>query len=116
LGREIDKSHKTALKENDKMKKFNCKATAVTFGLLWGGLIFLVHISNLTWPGYGQAALDVIASIYPGYHPTASFAQVLIGTLYGLLDGAVGGVLFAWLYNLWAEKFAGCIHCSHGAE
>ena len=69
---------------------------------------------NLAW--LRTSGLDVIASIYPGYHPTASFAQVLIGTLYGLLDGAVGGALFAWLYNLWADKFAGCIHCSHGAE
>jgi|TARA_B100002003_G_scaffold247072_1_gene277914 hypothetical protein len=86
--------------------KFNVKATAVTFGLFWGGAIFVVGLANLLWSGYGQAALDIITSIYPGFHDASSFGQVLIGTLYGLLDGAVGGAIFAWLYNLCADKFA----------
>ena len=34
-----------------------------------------------------------------GDDATASFGQVIIGTLCGLLDGTVGGVAVAWLYN-----------------
>ena len=49
--------------------------------------------------GYGQGLLDVMASVYPGYAATPSFGQVIIGTLYGMLDGAVVGAVFAWLYN-----------------
>ena len=72
----------------------------MTLALLWGVLaMFLTGLGNLIWPGYGQAFLDVMASLYPGYHATASFGQVIIGTFYGVLDGAVAGAVFAWLYN-----------------
>jgi len=30
--------------------------------------------------------------------------SVIIGTLYALLDGAIGGLVFAWLYNLCASR------------
>ncbi len=53
--------------------KFNVKATAVTFGLFWGGAIFVLGLGNLLWSGYGQAVLDIVTSIYPGYQATASF-------------------------------------------
>lgn len=79
--------------------KFRIRALALAFGLFWGGSILLVGISNLIWPGYGSAFLQLAASIYPGYQATATFGQVIIGTLYGLVDGAIGGAIFAWLYN-----------------
>lgn len=84
--------------------KFNIGALALAVGLFWGGAILLVGVSNLIWPGYGQAFLQLAASIYPGYEATASFGQVIIGTLYGLVDGAIGGAVFAWLYN-WLTTF-----------
>lgn len=84
----------------------NTKALGLTAGILWGGAIFLSALANLIWPGYAQACLDVAASIYPGYDATASFGQVIIGTLYGLVDGFVCGVIFGWLYNLLAGKTA----------
>lgn len=79
--------------------KLNIGALALAVGLFWGGAILLVGVSNLVWPGYGGAFLQIVASIYPGYAGTATFGQVLIGTGYGLVDGAIGGALFAWLYN-----------------
>ena len=45
-----------------------------------------------------------MASLYPGYTATASFGQVIIGALYGILDGAVAGAVFAWLYNICASR------------
>jgi 4-hydroxybenzoate polyprenyltransferase len=82
--------------------KLNVKAVTISLALLWAASIFLVGLANLIWSGYGQAFLDCIASIYPGYKATASFGQVIVGTLYGLLDAAIGGAVFAWLYNCFA--------------
>ena len=45
-----------------------------------------------------------MASLYPGYRATASLGQVIIGTVYGVLDGAVAGAVFAWLYNFCASR------------
>ena len=86
--------------------RLDIRATAVTLALLWGVLaMFLTGLGNLIWPGYGQALLDVMASVYPGYQATPSFGQVLIGTLYGLLDGAVVGAVVACFYNTCAARF-----------
>jgi len=84
--------------------RFNIGALALTVGLFWGGSILLVGVANLIWPGYGQMFLELAASIYPGYHGGASFGQVIIGTLYGLVDGTIGGAIFAWLHN-WLSTF-----------
>jgi CBS domain-containing protein len=46
----------------------------------------------------------VCASIYPGYHPGTGMGSVATGTLYALVDGAVGGAILAWLYNASASR------------
>jgi hypothetical protein len=90
--------------------KLSVKGLAITLGLVWGVLgMLLVGLCNLIWPSYGVAFLEVMASLYPGYplypgyHATASFGQVIVGTMYGVVDGAVAGAVFAWVYN----RFAG---------
>jgi len=80
--------------------KFNVKSLALTAGLFWGVAILIVALANLIWPPYGRAFLDLSASIYPGYRPGTGFGSVITGTLYALVDGAICGALFAWLYNL----------------
>lgn len=83
--------------------KLSIKGMAITLGLLWGILaMFLTGVANLIWPTYARAFLDVMASVYPGYTGAPTFGQVIVGTLYGLVDGAVGGALLAWLYNRFA--------------
>lgn len=79
--------------------RFNITALAVTSGLFWGGAVLIVGFANVIWPGYGQAFLQLVASIYPGYHPGTTFGPVVIATLYGVVDGAIGGALFGWVYN-----------------
>jgi len=79
--------------------KLDIKALALTAGLLWGGAVLLVSIGNMMWPPYGGAFLKFAASIYPGYQPAGTMSSAIIGTLYGLVDGAIGGAIFAWLYN-----------------
>jgi hypothetical protein len=85
--------------------RFNIRALALAIGVFWGGAILITGVANLIWPGYGQAFLQLIASIYPGYSGASSLGQVVIGTLYGLVDGTIGGAVFAWVYNWLAECF-----------
>ena len=62
----------------------------------------MVSLGNRIWPDYGKEFLTVMASVYPGYKSAEGFKLVLMVTGYGLLDGAIGGFLFAVLYNLFA--------------
>ena len=48
---------------------------------------------------YGVAFLDAMSSVYPGFHTPRTMAGVLVDMLYGLVDGAIGGLVFGWLYN-----------------
>jgi hypothetical protein len=86
--------------------KLNVKALALTVGILWALAVLVVGAANLIWSGYGGAFLQLIASIYPGYHAAGSPGDLIVGTLYALLDGAIGGLVFGWLYNLFIGKGA----------
>lgn len=79
--------------------RFNVKALAITAGVLWAACLFCVAMGNLLWSGYGNAMLDLAASIYPGYHGPGGFGSVLVVTMYAAVDGLVCGAVFAWLYN-----------------
>lgn len=84
--------------------RFNIIALAITTGLFWGAAILLVSLANLIWPGYGVALLDIAASVYPGYEVGTGIGSVIVGSLYALVDGAVAGGIFAWLYNFVASR------------
>jgi hypothetical protein len=84
--------------------RFKVPALALTVGLLWGAAMLIVASANLIWPSYGRTFLDLAASVYPGYHPASGIGSVVTGTLYGLVDGAIGGAVFGWLYNLLAHR------------
>lgn len=45
------------------------------------------------------SVLHGLSSVYPGFHASRTVLDVLVGTGYGIVDGAVGGYLFAFLYN-----------------
>lgn len=83
--------------------RLSIKSLTITAALFWGGTVFFVAFFNYLFPTYGRAFLDVVSSVYPGYKSVGSFSSVIVGTLYGLLDGAVGGVVFAWLYNIFVD-------------
>jgi ABC-type phosphate transport system permease subunit len=84
--------------------RLNLKAITLTAGIIWALAIFLVGIINLIWTGYGDAFLKVIASLYPGFNAEGSFGDVIVGTLYALVDGAACGFAFGWVYNLFVGK------------
>ncbi len=87
--------------------RFNVTALALAVGLIWGAAILVVTSANQIWPGYGRAFLDLVASIYPGYHLGPGAGPIVTGTLYGFVDGAVGGAVFGWLYNFLAHRRSG---------
>jgi hypothetical protein len=79
--------------------KFNIKALALACAILWGGAVLAVLLANLVCTTYGQNFLEMMASIYPGYHANHTAVQAVIGTLYAAADGLIGGAVVGWLYN-----------------
>ena len=84
--------------------KLSVKGLSIASALLWGGAVLIVGTCNLIWSSYGMAFLNVVSSIYPGYRAGQGFGSVVVGTFYGILDGAVGGALLAFLYNRFTLK------------
>ena len=84
--------------------RLNLKALAFTSGILWALVMLLTGIMNIVWTGYGNAFLKGMASLYPGFTADGSFGNVIVGTLYALVDGAVCGFVFGWVYNLFIGK------------
>jgi hypothetical protein len=83
--------------------KLSVKGIAVAGALLWGGGILAAGLLNLAYAGYGESFLQVMSSLYPGFHASHTLGDVLVGTCYALLDGALSGLIFAWLYNVFSS-------------
>ncbi len=79
--------------------KLSVRAISITMGLLWAASMLVVGIINLAAPGYGGDFLRMMSSVWPGFHDSRTWASVVIGTLYGFADGAIGGLIFAWIYD-----------------
>jgi hypothetical protein len=90
--------------EKEEGMRLNLKALALTAGVVWASALFLTGLANLAWPRYGVAFLELMASVYPGYHAGHTFGQVIVGACYAFVDGAVSGLIFGWLYNLLAGR------------
>jgi hypothetical protein len=82
--------------------KLSIRGLAIATGLLWGGALLCVGLAHLASPSYASSFLEGISSIYPGFHGVRSLTDALVGTGYGLVDGAAGGFVFGWLYNHFA--------------
>ena len=83
--------------------KLDVRAFAIACSLIWGfGLFFLTWWIIMFDGPTGEVTL--IGRLYRGYSisPTGS----VIGLLWAMVDGFVGGAIFAWLYNWIAAKSA----------
>jgi hypothetical protein len=82
--------------EGDKMR-LDVKVFGLTCGLVWGLGLFC-----LTWwiIAFEGATGDVtfIGRLYRGYSITP--VGSVIGLVWAFFDGLIGGLIFAWLYNL----------------
>ena len=83
--------------------KFSVRAAALTGGVLWAAAMFGVILANLFRPSYGTDFIAMMASIYPGWHFMHRWTDLLIGSVYGFIDGAVCGLVFAWIYDLFVN-------------
>jgi len=79
------------------------KSISITFAILWGACMLIVGLINLADASYGAEFLRMMSSVYPGADTARTLGRVLIGTLYGVIDGAIGGYLFAVLYRALAR-------------
>jgi hypothetical protein len=82
----------------------NCRLSPIALGLalgvLWGMSIFLMGLIAY-YSTYGQPFVAAVSSLYVGYQP--SILGSIIGGVIGLVDAFIGGVILAWLYNLFAH-------------
>jgi hypothetical protein len=81
------------------MLRLSLKAMAIAAGLVWGGAILCVGLINLLDPAYGMSFIQLTSSVYPWFHASRTIGNVAIGTVDGLIDGGIAGLIFAWLYN-----------------
>ena len=81
--------------------RLNVKAFALVCGLVWGLGLFLLTWWIIAFEGATGDA-TIIGRVYRGFNisPTGS----VIGLIWALADGAIGGAIFAWLYNLIAAR------------
>ncbi len=83
--------------------KLNIKAVALACGLICGVGLFLVTWWVILLDGATNEA-TIIARVDRGYSISAGGS--IIGLLYGLVDGAICGAIFAWLNNFFVTKFS----------
>ena len=81
--------------------KLNVKAFALTFGLVWGLGLFILTWWIIAFEG-ATGDRTFIGWVYRGYN--ISPCGSIIGLAWALVDGAIGGAIFAWLYNLIAAR------------
>ncbi len=79
------------------------KGITLACAIIWGLVMLMVSIANMVCPTYGVDFLFLMSSVYPGYEYGQGIKSVIVGTLYGIVDGGIAGAIFAWLYNLFAE-------------
>ena len=81
--------------------KLNIKAFAITTGLFLGIGLFLITWWIMAFNG-ATGETTLVGRVYIGYDisPLGS----LIGLIWGLVDGMIGGALFAWVYNMISSK------------
>jgi hypothetical protein len=82
------------------MEKLNVKALALSLGATWS--FFMLCIGWTSMFGWGTRVVEVMSSVYIGYAPC--FVGGIIGALWGFLDGAVGGLIIALVYNAVARR------------
>lgn len=81
--------------------KLNVKAFGLTCGLVWGFGLFLLTWWIIAFDG-ATGEVTIIGRLYRGYSITP--VGSLIGLVWAFADGLIGGLIFAWLYNLLSPR------------
>jgi len=81
------------------MMRLSLKGMAIASGIIWGAAILCVAIIHMADPSYGVNFLQMTSSVYPGFHAAGTIGRIAIGTVEGIIDGAIAGLVLAWIYN-----------------
>jgi hypothetical protein len=82
--------------------RVSVKAVSLSSAILWGAAMLIVGLIHMADMSYGGDFLRIMSSVYPGADTAPTLGRVVLGTLYGFVDGAIAGMLFAWLYRTFA--------------
>lgn len=82
--------------------RVSLKAIALSSAILWGSAMLFVGLIHIADPSYGADFLRIMSSVYPGADTAPRLGPVLLGTLYGFLDGGIAGLIFGLLYRAFA--------------
>jgi hypothetical protein len=81
--------------EEDTAMHLSVKGLALAMGLAWGGGVLILGLAGAI--GWGRGLVDVLGSLYLRFRPTPLGS--LIGGAWAFVDGALGGIVVACLYN-----------------
>lgn len=79
--------------------RVSLKAITLSSATLWGCAMLLVGLIHMATHTYGGEFLRIMSSVYPGADTAPTIGRVLLGTVYGFVDGGVAGFLFGLLYD-----------------
>jgi len=77
--------------------RLDAVSLGLAFGIMWALGVFILGIMAMA-ADWGTEIVVLMSSVYLGFDP--SIAGSLIGAAWGFVDGGVGGLLIAWLYNV----------------
>jgi hypothetical protein len=83
--------------------KLSVKAFGLAGGLFWGVGLFLSTWWIIMFDGPTTEA-TFLGRLYRGYSITPMGS--VVGLLWALIDGAVAGAIFAWLYNVISARLS----------
>lgn len=77
------------------MEKLSVKGLAIGLGASWA--ICMLFVGWVAMFGWSVKFVEVMSSVYIGFEP--SFLGGIIGAVWGFVDGAIGGIIIAIVYN-----------------
>ena len=77
--------------------KLSPKAVGLAMGILTGLSLFIMTLLAL-YANYLTNIAELLVDVYPYYE--VSLQGAVAGLIWGFIDGLIGGLLFAWFYNL----------------
>ncbi len=80
--------------------QLDAKAFGLACGLLWALGVVALGLLSIT-ADYGTGFVSALSSVYLGFDGTSG--GLVIGAVWGFLDGGIGGWLLALLYNKLAK-------------
>ena len=83
--------------------KLSPRAVGLAMGILTGLGFFIMTLLAL-YANYLTHIANLFIQVYPYYE--ISLQGAVAGLIWGFIDGLIGGLLFAWFYNLIAPGSA----------